>query len=146
MTDNIFEAVYELIDTCPLVGDMYFNFIDRENNNRNTSLLTVAYGQVVKKYVDGDRVLRTQFEIRQEKPLAVDSNTLQNVEQLTLVQQFMDWINEQGKNKNFPVWGNNITVQKMGTPDGVNVPGVVSTYENSVLYGFPFEIVYLERN
>lgn len=145
--DNMHQAVYDLISTCPLVGyDMYFNFIDQGNNDCNTSLLSTSYGDLIQKYVDGDRLMRISYEIRQVKPLAVNSNTIQNVEQLELVQQFMNWINEQGKNNNFPDFGDRKTIQKMGTSDGVVMPTLASYYDNTALYAFPFEIIYVERN
>ena len=59
---NKYQAVMDFIKKCPLVGwDLYFNFVDETNNDGNTTLSTIPYGQVVKRYVDGDLLMKMQF-------------------------------------------------------------------------------------
>lgn len=141
---NRYEAVMEFINKCPLVGsDTYFNFVDTGENDSNTSLLTVPYGEVVKRYTDGDKLMKMTFEIRQNKPLSRDSNTTANTDAINLVQQFLDWINEQGKSRNYPEW--DCRIEAMGTPEGVTTPSIAESSENGTLYAFPFEILYIER-
>lgn len=143
---NKYQAVMDFINSCPLVGyDLYFNFIDETNNDGNTTLATVPYGQVIRRYVDGDLLMKMQFEIRQVKPLATHSNTTANADQMQLVQDFLDWINEQGANGNYPDWGD-IEIIKMSTPDEVKTPSLLGISAEGALYAFPFEILYLERN
>lgn len=143
---NVFESVMNLILKCPLVGeDAFFNFIDTTNNDKNTSLITVPYGVLVKKYVDGPKLMKMQFEIRQVKPLTQDSNTIANAEEMQKVKEFLDWINEQGKKQNFPDFGEKCDVLSMKTPDEVDYPSMVGTSEKGALYAFPFEITYIER-
>ena len=143
---NKFQAVMDFISTCPLVGySMYFNFVDETKADGNTSLLTDGYGHLVKKYVDGESLKKMQCVIRQVKPLSRYSNTNENVEQLQIVQQFLDWINEQGRLKNFPDFGEKCTVQSLSTPNGVLYPMNTGVYEGTALYSFPFEITYTER-
>ncbi len=143
---NKAQAVMDLISKCPLVGvDAYFNFVDETTTESNTSLLTDGYGRLVKKYVDGEELRKFQCVIRQVKPLSRYSNTSENIEQMQYVQDFMDWINEQGKAENFPDFGEKCKVQKMSTPDGVIHPMLAGIYEGTSLYSFPFEITYTER-
>lgn len=143
---NKYQAVMDFLKECPLVGeDMYFNFIDETNNDGNTSLLSVPNGQLVRKYVDGGGLYKMQFEIRQTKPLTKYSNTTANTEQLQKVKDFLDWINNQGKEKKYPIFGNGCTIQSMKTPDGVIEPSVIGRSDTVMLYGFPFEISYTER-
>ena len=144
---NKYQAVMDFIKNCPLVGeDMYFNFIDETNNDGNTSLISIPYGQAVRKYTDGACIYKIQFEIRQLKPLTKYSNTTANTEQMQKVQDFLDWINEQGKQENYPDFGEKCTVQEMKTPDGVKTPSVAFNSEYGTLYAFPFDILYTERN
>lgn len=141
------QAVLDFINTCPLVGyDLFFNIIDESNPNGNTSLITVPYGNIVKKYTDGDRLVRLSYEIRQVKPMSVYSNTSENTEQMQKVQEFIEWINEQGKQKQFPDFGEGCEIQSMRASDGVVTPSVVGVSDGSALYAFPFDILYLERN
>ena len=143
---NKAQAVKEFVEQCPLVGyDMFFNFVDTTNENGNTSLLTVAYGSIVKKYVDGMALKRFECEIRQTKPLSRYPNTNENVEQLQVVQEFLDWINKQGKLKNFPNFGDGCEMKSMGTPEGVLYPMQTGITDGTALYAFPFEILYVER-
>jgi hypothetical protein len=143
---NKYQAVMDFIKNCPIVGkDLYFNFTDETNNDGNTNLYTVPYGQVVRRYVDGALLMKMQFEIRQVKPLTTYSNTTANTEQMQLVQEFLDWINEQGKKGNYPDWGE-VEIVSMATPDTVKTPSLLGISADGSLYAFPFEIIYLERN
>lgn len=141
---NRYKAVLEFIKTCPLVGqDMFFNFVDETNTDGNTTLATVPYGQLVKKYVDGTSLMRMQFEIRQIKPFNQDSNTSANAEEMHTVKEFLDWINEQGENGNYPNWSNTEIID-MAVPEETSDPSIVGTSDRGALYAFPFEILYLE--
>ena len=141
-----FQAVLDFINACPLVGyDMYFNFIDETNSDGNTSLLTTGYGELVKTYTDGESLKKFQCEIRQVKPMSSYSNTSENAEQMARVQDFLNWINEQGENKNFPDFGTKCKIQRLKTPEGVEYPMLSGVFEGTALYSFPFEILYLER-
>lgn len=141
---NKFQSVLDFVQTCPLVGrDMYFNFVDETDSN--TSLLTEGYGSLVKTYVDGEALKKFQCVIRQSKPLSRYSNTGENAEQMHFVQEFMNWINRQGKQGNYPDFGAKCTVQDIRTPEGVEYPMLTGVYEGTALYSFPFEIVYTER-
>ena len=143
---NKFEALMDFISTCPFVGEsMHFNFVDETNGEGNTSLLTDGYGQLVKKYVDGESLKKMQCVIRQLKPLSRYSNTTENTDQMQIVQELLDWINEQGRKMIFPDFGEKCKVQGMGTPDGVDYPMLAGVYEGTALYSFPFEILYTER-
>lgn len=140
---NKFTKLSEFIGSCPLVGyDMYFNFINETNQDGNTSLITSGYGMTVKTYTDGMKVKKLQCEIRQVKPMSSYSNTNENVEQMEIVKEFLDWINEQGKNKNFPDFGSENNVLDIKTPDGVDYPMLAGAYEGTGLYAFPFEVIY----
>ncbi len=143
---NKFQAVLDFVSTCPLVGqDMYFNFVNESNTEGNTSLITTGYGELIKTYADGEKLKKFQCAIRQNKPMSSYSNTSENTEQIQTVQNFLDWINEQGKHKNFPDFGDNCKIQKLKTPDGVDYPMLTGVFEGTALYSFPFEITYLER-
>lgn len=143
---NKAQAVKEFIKTCPMVGyDMFFNFVDTTNENGNTSLLTSGYGSVVKKYVDGTALKRFECVIRQTKPLSRYPNDDENVDQFQCVQQFLDWVNQQGKEKNFPDFGADCPIHRMGTPEGVCYPMQAGLTDGTALYEFPFEILYTER-
>lgn len=142
---NKYQAVMDFINTCPLVGyDLYFNFVDETNMDGNTTLATTPYGQKVREYVDGTILMKMQFEIMQIKPMSQCSNTTENTDQMQAVKEFLDWINEQGKMKNFPDWGEDCKIQSMATPKGVKDPEMVGSNEGTALYSFKFEILYLE--
>lgn len=145
--DSMHQAIYKFINTCPLVGhDMYFNIVSQDNPDNNTALLIATYGELVQKYVDGDKVMKMQCEIRQIKPCSLQPNTAENVEQLDKVQEFLDWINSQNKNNNLPNFGTDKIVEAVKTPDGVANPIPAANYEGTTLFAFPFEVIYYERN
>ena len=141
-----YEAVLKFFRKCPLVGDkLYFNFIDETDNRGNTSLITTPYPTPVRTYIDGGCLYRLQFELRYTLPLSKDSNTTANAEALARVQELLDWLNEQGKSKNYPDLGTDCKVQFMGTTRGVNTPSVVGVNDGTTLFAFPFEIHFLKN-
>ena len=146
MDNNKYTAVLNFINTCPLVGsDTYFNFADVTSNDGNTFLHTVPYSTPYKRYVDGDALWRMQFEVRQIKPLCRESNTIANAETLQAVTDFLNWVKQQGENKNYPDFGENCTIIDLRIPNNVTTPMMTGTDENGALFAFPFEILYFER-
>lgn len=144
--DNKYAAVMDFINKCPLVGtDTYFNFTDATSDDGNTFLYAVPYSKPYKKYVDGDALWRMQFEIRQIKPLCRESNTIANTEALQVVTDFLNWVRQQGENKNYPDFGENCTILDLRITDDVITPMMTGMDENGALYAFPFEILYFER-
>lgn len=147
MTDNKYEAMQDFISRCHLAGQhTYLNYVTDENNDDNTSLLTSGHGKVVTQYVDGPCLINLAFEIRQIKPHSKDSNTYANSEATQEVQQFMDWINEQGRAKNFPDFGKDCIIQHMATPRTAKTPALLGLTEagDGAVYSFPVEILFLD--
>lgn len=138
------QAVMDWLEQCPYVGpDNYFNFIDATQQG-NTSLLTSPYGYVERKYVDGGALKKYQYEIRQNKTLSKISNTSENIDNMQAVQLLLNWVNKQGKIRNFPAW-DDCTIVDIRTPDGVDYPSMAGQSDDGALYAFPFEILYTER-
>ncbi len=146
--DNKFEAVMEFISQSGYAGkDTYLNYVTDENNDENTSVLTSGAGKVVTSYVDGANLIRIAFEIRQIKPHSKESNVYANSDAVQEVQRFMDWINEQGRARVFPDFGDNCKIQSMSTPKTAKSPNLLglTEAEDGGIYAFPVEILYLER-
>ena len=89
--------------------------------------------------------LDIELEERSEPATGKELKEYELIEQMQYVQEFLDWINEQGENENFPDFGKKCIVQRMRTPDGVDYPMPAGIYEGTALYSFPFEILYLEK-
>ena len=146
--DNKFEAMMEFVQTSPHAGqNTYLNYLTDEDNDGNTALLTSGHGKVVSSYVDGTCLINLAFEIRQIKPHSKESNVYANSDAMQEVQSFMDWINEQGKAKSYPDFGDRCKVQYMATPKTAKTPTMLglTEAEDGAIYSFPIEILYLER-
>lgn len=146
--DNKFEAMMDFVQASPYAGqDTYLNYLTDENNDDNTALLTSGHGKVVSSYTDGTSLINLAFEIRQIKPHSKESNVYANSDAMQEVQSFMDWINEQGKQKSFPDFGTKCRVQHMATPKTAKTPNMLglTEAEDGAIYSFPIEILYLER-
>lgn len=146
--DNKFEAVMDFISQSGHAGkDTYLNYVTNETNDDNTAVLTSGAGKVITSYVDGACLINLPFEIRQIKPHSKDSNVYSNSDAMAEVQRFMDWINEQGKTKNFPDFGERCTIQSMATPKTAKTPNLIglTEAEDAAIYVFPIEIIFLER-
>ena len=146
--DNKFEAMMEFIRSSDYAGqDTYLNYLTDENNDDNTAVLTSGAGKIVTQYTDGACLVNLAFEIRQIKPHSKESNIYANSDAAQEVQSFMDWINEQGRLKSFPDFGDRCKVQHMATPKTARTPNMLglTESEDGAIYSFPVEILYLER-
>lgn len=105
---------------CPSIRDnpLFFNFgnIEDDANQAITSSEDVA---LRRPFVDGSISKRFTFSIDSFKSVAynpiIQGYSDENIEGFNEVQDFIDWINEQGDVGNFPNFGENYLIEKMET-------------------------------
>ena len=121
-----FITTYSGIETSPI----FVNFINAKDND----IQFVTDDNEVflnRKYIDGSVMKRYTFSLVITKSMtsmaiAKDELTSENIDDLADIQKFMDWLNDQGENQNYPDFGENCVIEEMHTTaenpsiDGIN--------------------------
>jgi hypothetical protein len=115
------EAVVQFLMQCPVIQEnpLFFNFAHEDDGNNHF----ITESDVVKtKYVDGSVLKQYTFTIANYSSIAhvavVDEESgiiSQNMENMSKVQDILDWINEQASEFNFPDFGEKCAVDSMET-------------------------------
>lgn len=116
-------AVIEFLKTCPAIqsNPLFFNFAE---NEEGTNHFITETDKKKKTYIDGSVLKQYTFTIASYVPVAYsaivgDSNfNDQNMENMAIVQEILDWIEGQADNANYPDFGSECTIEDMRTLTG----------------------------
>lgn len=116
-------AVIEFLKTCPAIqsNPLFFNFAE---NEEGTNHFITETDKKKKTYIDGSVLKQYTFTIASYVPVAYsaivgDSNfNDQNMENMAIVQEILDWIEEQADDANYPDFGSECTIEDMRTLTG----------------------------
>ncbi|MDO4272707.1 MAG: hypothetical protein Q4D16_03485 [Eubacteriales bacterium] len=126
-----------------LVGDILsFNFSPESPDS--FSLVTEYSDKVVKKFVSGDARKAYGFTIVIIKNYSTSGDDL-NLECMNFAQGFMDWIEEQSKQKVYPDFGSDCEIEKMEVLQ--NMPNLAGINAEAGLakYMIQCRILYMEH-
>lgn len=116
-------AVIEFLKTCPAIqsNPLFFNFAE---NEEGTNHFITETDKKKKTYIDGSVLKQYTFTIASYVPVAYsaivgDSNfNDQNMENMAIVQEILDWIEGQADDKNYPDFGSECNIEDMRTLTG----------------------------
>lgn len=125
-----------------LIGKMIsFNFAN--DSPGSISFLTNYSGKVVKNYV---RAADKQygFSLLLTWPFSEETDDL-NIEAMNFAQEFMEWIDQQNRKKNFPDFGEDCQVKKIENLQ--NMPNLANVnWENmTAQYMIQCRVLYFEK-
>lgn len=141
-----FIATYQDIERSPI----FINFINAKNDD--VQYMTASNETYLnRKFVDGSVMKRFTFSLVITKTLtsmaiAKDLMTNENIDDIADIQAFMDWINEQGENQNYPNFGEDCVIEEMHTTaenpslDGINTEVAPAL----ALYSMEIRIDYID--
>lgn len=138
--DKKHEAMHNYILRCPYIRDLFYIYNNVADNS--VSLIPVYSDDVVKWYIDGSAEKQYVFAIAVYKTVSDVPNTEENLEGLCGVQDFMDWIDEQNKNKAFPDFGERCTVESIKNLQ--DMPDIAGQDERHLKYMFQCRVNYIE--
>lgn len=124
-----FLATYEGMENNPV----FVNFINAKNNDvqyltsSNDTALNKPFidGSVLKRYTFSIVITKNITDIAVVKELSSGEDNA-NISDLAAIQAFMDWVNKQGDNENYPDFGEDCVIEEMHTTsenpslDGIN--------------------------
>ena len=144
-----FIATYEDIEKSPI----FVNFINAKNND--VQLLTSENDVALnRKFIDGSIMKQFTFSIVITKSIAsfaaakdtTEGFLSENIDDLADIQKFIDWINEQGYNQNYPDFGESCVIENMHTTaENPSIDGI-NTEANPALalYSMDIRIDYID--
>lgn len=145
------QAVIDFLLDCPNIEKLFFNFAAEEDGSNQ---FVKEDSGTLKNYIDGGKLKYYTFSIISY--VAVSHNPIvdetgfadENMENLALIQEILDWVNTQGENLVFPDFGSDVVIDEMkATTDDPNLNGV-DTSQNPPLaqYSFTIRIQYLDTS
>lgn len=149
------QAIINFLIECPQIQNspLFFNFINAKDDNKQ--IVTTGNEKILNSvYIDGSVMKRYTFTIMDYKSIAYravvkDSTYLdENVEDLFNVQEIVDWVTTQAKNRNFPDFGTDCLIDDMRTlTDNPNINGVDSSVTPALAkYSISIQIDYIDTS
>lgn len=141
-----FITTYEGISKSPI----FLNFINAQNND--IQILTKDNDAALSRpYIDGSVKKQYTFSIVVTKSITSlamvkDGIISENIDDLADMQAFMDWVNEQGDNQNYPDFGEKCIIEKMcTTAENPSIDGITSEPSPALaLYSMDIRIDYID--
>lgn len=149
------QATIEYLLMCPKVADsaLYFNFINATDEDKQ--FITEANEKTLNTpYIDGSVDKRFTLTIIDYRSIAYQEmaryqiTANESVEEYLDVQSLIQWIEEQQDLKNFPNFGPDCVVERIGTATENPRLNGVDTQANPVLakYSISIQIDYLDKS
>lgn len=137
---------YTGIETSPI----FINFINAKDND--VQLLTDGNEVYLNRtFVDGSVLKRYTFSLVITKSitnmaLAKDGVLSENIDDLADIQAFMDWVNAQGDERNFPDFGEDCVIEEMHTTaENPSINGINTEVSPALaLYSMEIRIDYID--
>lgn len=126
-----------------LVGDLlHFNFSPESDDS--IAFVTNYSDKIRKKYVRYGAEKEYGFTIIITKSYSVDGDDL-NLEAMNFAQAFMDWLDDQDKKGNYPVFPDNCQIKKMENLQ--NMPNLAGVNMEAGLarYMIQCRLIYFEK-
>lgn len=129
---------------------LFVNFMNATDNDVQfmTDSNEVALNR---KFIDGSVMKQYTFSILitrsiTDLALAKDGVLSENIDDLADIQAFMDWINEQGDNHNYPDFGENCVIEEMHTTaENPSIDGINDEVSPALaLYSMEIRIDYID--
>lgn len=146
------EAVISFLMNCPAIQEnpLFFDFADEEDGNNH---IITQSDKLIRTYVDGSTLKSYTFTIACYKSVShnaiVDGDTIsdENIENMAMVQEILDWINSQAENYIFPDFGTQCVIESMETLTvDPNVDGVDTSVNPPLArYSIGVKIEYLDN-
>ena len=138
---NKHNVMFEYMQQCPQVKDLFFNF--SENKNGGTVLSPISSEYVVETYIDGTTLRWYDFTVMQYLNVSVEPNSVENINTVFEAEKVMEWINAQDAAKNYPDFGDHCSI--IGLSVLQNTPTITGQNLRAAKFMFSCRVEYHER-
>lgn len=146
------QATLEFLATYPgmATSPIFINFMNANDND--VQFLTASNDTALnREFIDGSVAKQYTFSLIITKsvtdmPIAKDILTNENIEDIAELQEFMDWVNEQGENRVFPNFGETCVIEEMQTTsENPDLTGINTEVTPALaLYSMEIRIDYID--
>lgn len=98
MASNKHRAVWDWLQSCPLIGDLFFNAMAEKVGG--TCL--VPSDQKIEEYIDGSEKHNYNCALTRFQAFSGDPNDMENITAVTDLEELGDWVKEQVQDGNLP--------------------------------------------
>ena len=147
------EAMVKFLMNCPTIQEnpLFFNFADVESGNNH---FITEKDTLRRRYIDGSMLKQYTFSIASYSSVShnaiVNGETIidENMENMSKVQEILDWINEQEDNHNYPDFGEDCTIDEMTTlTSDPDIDGIDTSVNPPIArYSVGVKLVYLDKS
>lgn len=134
------QAVYNWLKTYNKFENLFFNF--SYGTNKNNTMLPQPNDYIDYEDITGSKVRYYTFSISHFKHYT-NLPTTENIDNMEEVQEFLNWVDEQNRNKNFPKFPENCTIEYI--KNLTDIPNVSKSNNNLVRFYSQIQIKYIEK-
>ena len=139
MANNKHAAVWEWLQTCPHIGDMFFNAARAEDGN--TQL--VPSDQEVASYIDGSSLRNYNCALSRYLSYSNDPNDAANIEAVVDLEAVADWVEAQEEAGTLPEFPDGAVQEARVLP---NESGYMVLQDGTIAkYMLQFQIQYIKE-
>ena len=143
MATNKHTAVWDWLQTCPLILDTFFNFSTASDGDTVIAPVTAFRDTVAEEYVDGSTLRYYDFALIRYANYTNEPNDTENISDLLDVEAVAAWIEAQDDAGSYPAFPAACSVQEvriLPTSTGF----VAAQSENRAKYMVQIRIEYIE--
>lgn len=140
MASDKHSAVWDWLQTCPLIGDLFFNAIDPKDGN--TCL--VPSDQLVTEYIDGSSLRNYNCALTRYQKFSSDPNDMVNIEAVTDLEALGEWVEEQLNEGNLPKFPENMQITDISVLPNSSGYMVAQDFTQAK-YMIEFQIEYIQN-
>lgn len=134
------EAMFNWIGTYPKIADMFtFDFGEAIAHSNQFKVLDE---QVKRKDVVGNEYVTYKFSIGEYRKVTQDPFTTENIENLEAVDEFIEWVNQQNKVRNYPQIPNAVVEEVRADRTGI---ASFNPYMRLAQYTFVVTVSYIQK-
>lgn len=142
---NTHEAVWEWLQACPHIKDLFFNYARAGNGDTMLIPLTAYNDTLVQEFIGaGCSERRYDFSLIRFDAISDAPNSTENIRVLLDVEQIAAWIDQQDVIGNYPHMPEGCTVTQVAAyPPGTDY--FAAQHEGQAKFLFQFHIDYLKE-
>lgn len=134
---SIHESMFQFMKQYPDI-DKLFSFNCHEVE-LNSSAFRVVDEEAVKKDIFGDETILYKFSIAENKGYTTDPFSMENIDNLNEIDNFIEWVKEQDRQQNFPNLGEGYNIESI---DAVRTgSGIASVFPNGQIAQYAFTTI-----
>lgn len=134
------KAVFDWLKTYEGFNNLYFNFSICKANN--VAMLPTPTDYLDYEDITGSKIRYFIFSVSHFKHFTNLPNTKENLDNMSEVEKFLDWIDEQNRIGNFPTFPDNCTIEYIRNLN--NIPTVTKSNNNLARFYSQIQIKYIE--